>query len=382
MGAQLSIAETIEIGELSICLSSNDRQKKALFSGSLNTTTPLLIAMATDATAWGLESYPVVSGVFATATITVTGLGVDGDTIEVLVDDPVLGSISLGTYTQQSSDTTTTILAASITSTINGNPYGYSATSNGAVITLTARPGLGAAVNGGSRVSVVTTTFSPADLPNLWSWYDAGVGVTGTTTVTQWADQSGNGRDLISETGQEPTLVEDELNGNPVVGVASAVCRMRTADTFPDASQELSVYIVGKQDVGGGALADSSGHFFSTGANSLFLRRNFNGVTSELIYSQFKLTTLTFGLTNDTYSSIRLILSPNDNKLAIDNVVVNTNTGALFDLGSDRLNVFSNATGAQFGNKQIAEFLIYTDKHDASQIAQVEAYLNNKYALY
>lgn len=92
--------------------------------------------------------------VAATGSITITDIGDDGDSIQVLVDDPSLGSISLGTYVRQSSDTNNIILAASIANAIASNPYGYTATSSSNVVTITARSGLGASINGGMRLSV------------------------------------------------------------------------------------------------------------------------------------------------------------------------------------------------------------------------------------
>ena len=96
---------------------------------------------------WGLE-------VAATGSITVTDIGNEGDSIQVLVDDPSLGSISLGTYIRQSSDTNNIILAASIANAIASNPYGYTATSSSNIVTITARSGLGASINGGMRLTV------------------------------------------------------------------------------------------------------------------------------------------------------------------------------------------------------------------------------------
>jgi hypothetical protein len=60
----------------------------------------------------------------------------------------------------------------------------------------------------------VTGLPSPAPpTANLEAWYDASVGVTPASgTVTGWADQSGNGRDLESYQGS-PTVAANEING-------------------------------------------------------------------------------------------------------------------------------------------------------------------------
>lgn len=50
---------------------------------------------------WMFSKNPDVTAAKATATITVTDVGDDGDEIEIFVDDPVDGLVSLGSYTKQ-----------------------------------------------------------------------------------------------------------------------------------------------------------------------------------------------------------------------------------------------------------------------------------------
>jgi hypothetical protein len=90
----------------------------------------------------------------AVGTITFTTVGEDDGSIEVLVNDPVFGSISLGTYIKTSSDTSTVILAANVANTLSNNSYGYPVASNGSAVFITARSGLGTSINGGGRLTV------------------------------------------------------------------------------------------------------------------------------------------------------------------------------------------------------------------------------------
>ena len=106
MSALPTIEETINIDKSTVSLMAVDQQKGALKGVRLvKKASPLLISMVTSALEWGNESFPSVSEVRATATITITDLGTTGDAIEVFVDDPELGLISLGSYQKQSSDT-------------------------------------------------------------------------------------------------------------------------------------------------------------------------------------------------------------------------------------------------------------------------------------
>ena len=49
-------------------------------------------------------------------------------------------------------------------------------------------------------------------------WLDAGKGITATSGVSKWEDQSGSGNHAVQATAfYQPTYITDELNGNPVV---------------------------------------------------------------------------------------------------------------------------------------------------------------------
>lgn len=93
----------------------------------------------------------------ATATLTATTVGSVGDIITINITEPsVIGPkvVSIS-YTRQASDSTATLLAASVANAINASGTGYAASSSAAVITLTNRPGLGASLNSGTPIAIV-----------------------------------------------------------------------------------------------------------------------------------------------------------------------------------------------------------------------------------
>ena len=98
----------------------------------------------------------------ATATATLTH-GATNDTITLVVTEPNINSttkiVNLGTYTVLAGDSTSILLATSVAAFINANTYihGYSASSTGltGIVTLTARKGLGIALN---TLSALTST--------------------------------------------------------------------------------------------------------------------------------------------------------------------------------------------------------------------------------
>ena len=63
--------------------------------------------------------------------------------------------------------------------------------------------------------------FSPSNIPNLGLWLDANVGVTydGSNRVSQWNDQSGNGRNVTQTAvaSRKPTFLSNQLNGKPAI---------------------------------------------------------------------------------------------------------------------------------------------------------------------
>jgi hypothetical protein len=63
------------------------------------------------------------------------------------------------------------------------------------------------------------SSFLPSSLANLHAWYKSDAGVTvSTDRVTDWADQSGNSRNLEQTTGtHQPLLVTADQNGLDVI---------------------------------------------------------------------------------------------------------------------------------------------------------------------
>lgn len=98
----------------------------------------------------GTLTIPAVSEVRASATLTITNVGTNGDWMWVYAITPNNGWIWIGNYQKQSGDTTTTAVATALQASINSNTTstGYSATRNGAEITIVSPAGLGATNNG------------------------------------------------------------------------------------------------------------------------------------------------------------------------------------------------------------------------------------------
>jgi hypothetical protein len=149
-----TVEEIIGIAKKSQYLAAIDINKSGLFGGGIDNKLPNKIYTVRKSVEYMQGVDGQVEAAMALGTVTITAIGDDGDTFEVLIDDPVLGSISLGAYTKVSGDTTTTILATNIASTLNTNTYGYTITTSGNLIRIYAPLGYGSSINGGTRLSV------------------------------------------------------------------------------------------------------------------------------------------------------------------------------------------------------------------------------------
>jgi hypothetical protein len=155
--SNFSINQIIEIARISQYLAENDISKKGLWGGGMDVLLPQKIYAVRKNVEWEQENNPSTEEVSSTATITVTYIGNINDTIEIFVNDPLYGLISIGFATRGPDIVNEIQLADAIANGINGNIYGYTATSSGGVVTITARPDTGASLNG-DNLSVITTT--------------------------------------------------------------------------------------------------------------------------------------------------------------------------------------------------------------------------------
>lgn len=84
-----------------------------------------------------------------------------------------------------------------------------------------------------SRLAVLGPAFSPADVGNLWAWFDASNAASITESsgaVSQWNDLSGNGRHVTQSTGgNKPTTNSRSINGLNVLDFDGGDFIARTA---------------------------------------------------------------------------------------------------------------------------------------------------------
>lgn len=111
----------------------------------------------------------------ATGSWTSTVIGTNGDTVTLSVNEPFGKVVTLGIYQKTATETTTTLVAAAVAAAINAGTsvHGYKALAAVAVVTITARPGLGIALNTGTNL--VATYSASATLAGTLVQFSAGV---------------------------------------------------------------------------------------------------------------------------------------------------------------------------------------------------------------
>lgn len=109
-----------------------------------------------DAVAAGIKS-DYSDETQATGTFTNTVIGTNGDSVVISVAEPNGVVVPIGTYVKTAAETTTTLVAAAIAAAINAGTlvHGYKALAAVAIVTITARKGLGVFPNTGTPITAV-----------------------------------------------------------------------------------------------------------------------------------------------------------------------------------------------------------------------------------
>lgn len=207
----------------------------------------------------------------------------------------------------------------------------------------------------------------------LWGWYKADEGVTGTTDVTLWEDQSGNGNDLDVTGANKPKLVDSVINSLPVID-SDTDAYIATTNELPILTNG-TIYMVALQKAG-----DISGGMFARSGNNFKIYRN--GTSDEVTVQGGSSSgeLLTAAITDDTFYSIRVRVTATDFYLSINNGTEQTSARTTTGLANAIVSLFTNA--GLIGVKQVAEMLIYTESHDSTTRTEIEEYLQDKYNHY
>lgn len=235
------------------------------------------------------------------------------------------------------------------------------------------------------------TGASPAGVGGASLWLKASEGVTGTTSVTQWDDQSGNGHNFTSSGGNTPSTSSSSnlMNFNPSISLGLADYMTLQNDQL-DLVDEVDFYIVRRELNQTGSAANNKMFWFGAAPD-------FNGHSGFSIhienndkdrYVLFNVATNDYGSIDNEENIIQLNSINGDgtnSKIEENGNVVTSNTYTPSALASS-LDVFIGAsrTSSSWGSYigDIAEIIFYPQSNSSgSNRAKIESYLALKYGI-
>jgi len=236
------------------------------------------------------------------------------------------------------------------------------------------------------------SSFSPASLSGLSLWLksDSGVTLSG-SNVTSWTDQSGNGNNAVTNTGEEPTFVSSFLNGNPAIEFDGHGQIMEIADANSLDFLNMSSFIVLKyigegtgnnivyiKNADAGSPADQAMYgLVATNFGKVSFSQNVGGWNDH--QTQIDIQDSITKILSMTYDGINQRVYSNGDYSDVFNINGNikTSTGVLQIGGYNK-----SFNDAEYFYGQIAEIIMYNRAVTNTERQQVESYLNTKYAIY
>ena len=220
--------------------------------------------------------------------------------------------------------------------------------------------------------------FSQRDLDGLLLWLDASrLNLNHEDRVYTWADQSGKGNHAVATAGREPTFIENQLNGKPVVwfdGGEELVTPIRPREA--DFGDGVTVFLVAKFFDYGFALG-------SWGDPQLFL-----GVWEGTDHADDRGVQSGYGnhwqrgADSTRFHQWRILEMVSDGKEVVvydDGELVN-DYAATFNGTNQHDLAIGNVNGtARYFEGDMAEVLIYKGALDDQDRKDIENYLKDKY---
>lgn len=235
--------------------------------------------------------------------------------------------------------------------------------------------------------------ISPDELPGLAYWFAADREVTidisnpTPNSVIYWKNLSGNNYDAAQATQvNQPILVENVLNGKPVIRFSGGQCLSYTADHYIGSSYTIFFAV---RTTSHSALEN----YFIGGTGTTVN-------TNLMIGYRYSSPTVSFLHANWGWDLVEVITADTDGELFSCSFDANTSrssyhngTFLISSTDSNYTTPLSSYAGSTIGctyfgisnlffNGDIAEYIGYTRVLTESERQAVEAYLNNKYGLY
>ena len=218
----------------------------------------------------------------------------------------------------------------------------------------------------------VVAPINPIALTNLRAWFKSDVGTTIATGVSAWADQSGNGNNLVQATGSlQPALTSNAINGLPALTFDGADDTMTVAFALVQPATVFFVMrpitLVGTRTyVDGGAVADTMAV-----AQAQLTPNRLRMTAGSVLTGATGIAAGSPGLVTAIFNGASSSLN------STDDAGITGNAGAGAGAGL--------TVGSQFGgtlpvNAQIAEVIVMAAVATAGERAGIRSYIQQRYA--
>jgi hypothetical protein len=227
----------------------------------------------------------------------------------------------------------------------------------------------------------VASGFNPASISGLAAWYDGAASSTITlngSTVSQWADRSGNGRNLVQATAAlQPNYNATGLNGRGTLSTTGTQWMQASAFPTNAAGTYTAMTVMRFKSLTGqpyafqrGTVNDAHSMLISSANTWAARRSNGNqGTLSQLVsLSEWYLATLVFRT-----DLSRIIIGTTSGTDNTSNVIAPT--------GNKVLTLFALDANTRGGQPDFAEFLYWDAELTAVQQLFVRKYLTAKWSL-
>ncbi len=227
----------------------------------------------------------------------------------------------------------------------------------------------GQCVNGACECDIGDSVFSPASVPGLVTWLKAGTGwQTNGSSITGWADQSGQGRNFGSSAGRDPTIAGTTLNGYQVVQFAAGASQTLTNGT--GLSTPYSIFYVARQ-------LGTANQRILNGLNNNWLLGWWGGAMDQA-YFQGWISPSGSPSTDTAWHLYEVVDDGGTASIYSHGSLLFTSTSNLAAPNGLALTCSGGGT-SECSDAQFAELVVYGTALPASQRMEVENYLTSKF---
>ncbi len=235
-----------------------------------------------------------------------------------------------------------------------------------------------AATNQSSAKKIFVSTAIPTTNLKLHLRSDLAV-TSASSAVSTWGDVSGFDNDASQSTSaNQPTLVSNSMNGNPVIRFNGTTSKMSlpASSTLGIQSNPYEMFIAAKS-------TSSNVQFLISGGATEQFEYHLNGVGARFI--PITSTYLDLGTAgNYTDGNAHIFsarASSSGGAVRVDGIDGGTSSGNILSSNSGALQLGVRSDGTYYFNGDIAEVILYNTNLSTSDRSTVEHYLANRYGI-